>query len=234
MQRSKKIISVDGVTKRYGEFVALHDISFDLYQGDILAIIGPNGSGKSTLVKVLLGIERASEGSVIIHTKKGLRSIGYVAQSFSFDRTIPITIYEFMSLDVCRTDEHKAHRMIIDSLSSVGMGGREDRLLGTLSGGQLQRVLIARALLHKREVIILDEPDANVDIEGEEAIYSLIKTLNEAHSVSFIIVSHELDFVDRFANKVLCLNTDMICHGVPRDVLTPQTMNDLFTKRHKH
>lgn len=222
------IISVQGITKRYGDVLALRDISFDVHVGEMLAIIGPNGSGKSTLAKIILGLEEANKGIVSINAPHTIRDIGYVPQRFSFDRSTPITVQEFLELQGCKNKEHEEKQMIKRALTSVGADALANKRLGTLSGGQLQRVLVARALLHEKKILILDEPNASIDVEGEKAMYDLLKELNEKQGVTIIVVSHELEFVSQYAETVLCVNCSMVCHGDPKKILSKHALDHLY------
>ncbi|MBU0660628.1 metal ABC transporter ATP-binding protein [Patescibacteria group bacterium] len=223
-------IQVKNVTATFHETTALDHVSFDIQKGSIVAIIGPNGSGKTTLLKHIIGIETPQEGSVCIDGKspKQMRhAIGYVPQKFDFDRSIPITVYEFMALDRCGTDKHGVNN-IDRVLKEVGAMGVKNQKLGTLSGGQFQRVMIARSLLHQKEILIFDEPSTGIDMAGEETIYDLIVDINKKNNTTCIIVSHELNIVHKYAQQVLCLNKKKICYGVPETVITPETLTALF------
>ena len=227
-KEKETIISIEDITKEYGGVLALHNITFDIHAGEMLAIIGPNGSGKSTLTKIILGLESANTGKVKIHTKRGIRDIGYVPQRFSFDRTTPITVKEFLELQGCKNKKHEKHTTIKEALTSVGAEAFMDQRLGTLSGGQLQRVLVARALLHEKKILILDEPNSNIDVKGEQAMYDLLQKVNKEKDVTIIVVSHELEFVSQYADTVLCINCSMVCHGDPKSTLTKKGMHHLY------
>ena len=150
----KKVIEVKNLTYKFDDFVALDKINFDVGKGDIVAIIGPNGSGKSTLLKCIIGMNKPTDGSVKIFGKNPrqvVKNIGYVPQNFEFDRNIPITVYEFMGLEKCGELKH-SHSNIKNVLKDVGLSNVEQKKLGELSGGQFQRVMIARALLHEKKI----------------------------------------------------------------------------------
>lgn len=225
---TQNIIEVKDITKKFGDVLALHNISFTVKKGEMLAIIGPNGSGKSTLMHILLGLETATKGRVKIHSPHGIRDVGYVPQRFFFDRSIPITVGEFLELQGCKKKEHAHKHSIGIALRSVGADHLLKQKLGTLSGGQLQRVLIARALLHEKQILILDEPNSHIDSEGEQAMYDLLKKLNQEHGVTVIVVSHELEFVSKYADTVLCINCSLTCHGDPKKTLTEQALGHLY------
>lgn len=231
MPKRKPLITVKNLTKSYNEVVVLDDISFTVPKGELLAIIGPNGAGKSTLLKILLGLESATSGSVkIANPNKGCLGdrVGYVPQSFQFDRTLPITVREFLDLVSCGKNKHCNLAPVQKVLESVSMTGFEEKKIGVLSGGQLQRVLIARALLHNRDILILDEPAAGIDTSGQVALYDLLASLVKEHGITALVVSHEIDFVSEYATSVLCLNHKVVCHDVPKKALSKKTMDDLY------
>lgn len=236
MPRKKKaIVSVKNVGKKYGDFEALKNITFDIERGKILAIIGPNGSGKSTLAKIILGLEKPTTGSVLVDRSNRSNPIGYVPQRLKFDRSIPMTVSEFLDLSACRDKKHCATKAQVEEvLHSVGMKDHRDRMLGVLSGGQFQRILIARALLHERELLILDEPDAGVDEESEKAIYEVLKEMNEKRGVTIVVISHELDFVTAYSDTVLCVNCSMVCYGDSKTTLKKDSMVHLYGSKHNH
>jgi len=227
---NQPVIVVKNLTYKFGDFVALDNVSFAIEQGDMTAIIGPNGSGKTTLLKNIIGVCEPTVGSVKIFGKQPhqvIKSIGYVPQKFEFDRDIPITVYEFMALEKCGKSKHgcaNIHR----ALQEVGLNNIEKNKLGELSGGQFQRVMIAKALLHEKEILIFDEPSTGIDIVGEQTIYDLIKKINRDRGTTCLIVSHELNVVNKYANKVICLNKKMICSGIPETVITPENLKQLY------
>ena len=165
-------IQVDKLNCSFDNVKVLQDISFSVKKGEIVLIIGPNGSGKTTLLKNIIGLYKPDSGSVLIDSlapKKVLKKIAYIPQRFDFDRNIPITVYEFMSLEKCGKKNHSCSN-ISQRLNDLGLSSFENRKLGDLSGGQFQRVMIARALLHEKEILILDEPSTGIDIGGGDTI----------------------------------------------------------------
>lgn len=231
MDRSIPIIQVNNLTKSYQKQTVLEDISFTVSSGSVLAIIGPNGAGKSTLVKMLLGLEAQTSGSVRIDGQKpeAVRErIGYVPQRFTFDRTVPITVHEFLMLAACEEKEHSRTSVVDRALQEVGLPHIGNQQLGALSGGQFQRVMIARAIMHHKDILILDEPATGVDIAAEKTIYDFIRKLNEERGVTVLLISHELDIVFRFATQVICLNKRLVCHGVPKQVITKDVLQEMY------
>lgn len=224
-------IHVENVSKTFGEFTALEDISFDIQKGALVALIGPNGSGKSTLARLLVGLEKPTVGSVSIDGNPPevlSQQLGYVPQRFSFDRTTPMTVREFLRLSTCGKSHHEHKEAIEQALHEVEMAHIVEKQLGVLSGGQLQRVLIARALLHERNILILDEPLAGIDVAGETVFYEFLQKMNKEKGITCIIVSHELDFVFRFASQVLCVNKRLMCRGIPHEVLTREVLEEMY------
>lgn len=227
-------IDLNSVSYAYtpGE-TTLDDISFSIPHGSICALVGPNGSGKTTLLKIMIGLLVPAKGSVAVLGKPPKESkafIGYVPQRFSFDRTFPITVYEFlrMSHPFCSRTEIHEH------LCRIRMDGNIDARLGALSGGQLQRVLICRALLSDPAALFLDEPVSGVDIGGEQTFYELIAHLHREYNTTIVMVSHELDVVANFADLVLCVNKRLVCEGKPEHVFTQETLTELYGKQAAH
>jgi len=207
----------------------LQDVSFSIPRGSIAAIIGPNGSGKTTLLKVLLGFLIPQRGKVLVlgRTPQQARGeVAYVPQRFTFDKSFPITVMEFLQLSHPKCSKEK----IVQYLSHLNMGGMLNMKLGTLSGGQLQRVLIERAMLGDPKVLFLDEPAAGIDIGGERTFYELVLHLHREHRSTVVMVSHELDVVANYANHVLCLNRKLLCQGRPEQALSPETLRELYGK----
>lgn len=220
---SAAFIEITGVEKRYGGKAVLENISFPVQKGEILSIIGPNGAGKSTLVKIILGLEKPDKGKVEIEgmpPKQARTRIGYVPQKFSFNRQIPMTVEEFWKIST-RDAESAAH------LNEVGLGYALDKELKDLSGGELQRFMVARALGAKKDIIVLDEPSAGIDVSGQKTLYELIHQINK-NGATIIIISHELDVVFRHATTVLCLNKRALCHGVPKGVIDERVLRELY------
>ncbi|MBI3627061.1 metal ABC transporter ATP-binding protein [Candidatus Uhrbacteria bacterium] len=233
----ENIIEVKDLSVKLGGHPILRGISFTVREQEILAIIGPNGSGKSTLVKALLGLLPHS-GQIKMPSLR----IGYVPQYLDFDRSFPVTVEEFFLMNLPRAGfwlrSAETAEEIKKYLRYTGAGKLYGKPLGTLSGGELQRVMIACALTGNPEVLILDEPLAGVDVGGEESIQDLIEKLHKEFKLTIIMVSHDLDIVSRHASSVVCLNGEMVCFGSPADVLTNENLNKLYGQvkgfYHKH
>lgn len=214
------LISADRICVRFGGAEVLHDVSLSVRPGEIVTILGPNGSGKSTLIRALLGIVRVAHGTVT--RAAGLR-LGYVPQKLSVDRTMPMTVRRFLSLPVRVSDDAAS-----EVLARVGVEGVEGRQMAALSGGQFQRVLLARALLSAPQLLILDEPTQGLDQPGEAAFYQLIEAVRSETGAAVLMVSHDLHVVMAASDRVICLNGHVCCEGTPRVVSNAPEYRALF------
>ncbi len=226
-------ISVRNCSVSYGGNVVVDGVSFDIKAGSVTALIGPNGSGKTTVLRAILGLVPLRSGEITILGKHlhVLRTfIGYVPQRFEFDRTFPITVGEFMDLARrlhCR--QHVPPSRILDKIKEVGL--TRDILgqnLGQLSGGQLQRVLIAQAIINDPTILFLDEPSSGVDISGEATIYHLIEHLNREHNTTVVMVSHDIGMISHIVDTVICVNRKLLCYGPPSTALTAHKLEEVF------
>tara|TARA_B100000945_G_scaffold313092_1_gene308563 strand:- start:958 stop:1707 length:750 start_codon:yes stop_codon:yes gene_type:complete len=194
-------------------------VSLEVEKGKIVTLIGPNGSGKSTTAKIALGIYKKFEGTVEKFTNK----IGYVPQKISIDWTLPLRVADFMVLtdDLDKGD-------INEALALTGVDHLIDKNLGNLSGGEFQRVLLARAISRKPELLVLDEPVQGVDFTGEIALYQLIKKISEKLNCGILLISHDLHTVMSATDHVVCLNGHVCCSGSPIDVAKNKEYKALF------
>jgi len=229
-----KIVDVKGVSVEFGRRKILDNINFQLDRGEFLIIIGPNGAGKSTLLKAILGLI-PFKGEIHIFGKdirklsrKERERIGYVPQKFLHEREFPITVEELINLSIGKVERRE--EIVNNFLSLLGIEDLRKKVIGELSGGQLQRVFITRALVRSPEILIMDEPLSGIDISGEKTFYELVNFLHRELKISIILVSHDVTVVDRFADKVLCLNKRMVCFGKPREVLSEKSLESLYGK----
>ena len=214
------LISAKGVSLNYGAASVLQDVDLTIEAGEIVTVIGPNGSGKSTLLRALLGAKEPAAGSI---TRKGGLRIGYVPQRLAFDANMPLTVRRFLSLPT----RHSADE-IASMLARVGVAGFEARQLVSLSGGQFQRVLLARALLGRPDVLMLDEPTQGLDQPGIAAFYQLLEEVRREMGCAVLLVSHDLHVVMSASDRVICLNGHICCEGTPTVVSEAPEYRALF------
>lgn len=214
------LLSAQDLTVRFNGEDVLSGVSLAVNPGEIVTILGPNGSGKSTLLRALLGIVPLSAGQV--SRAPDLR-LGYVPQKLSVDRSMPMTVRRFLSLPL-RVNDAEATA----ALARVGLPDVEQRQMAALSGGQFQRVLLARALLVKPQLLILDEPTQGLDQPGEAAFYRLIEEVRRETGAAVLMVSHDLHVVMAASDRVICLNGHICCEGTPRVVSNAPEYRALF------
>jgi zinc transport system ATP-binding protein len=205
-----------------GKRVLLQNISLSLQPGEIVTLIGPNGAGKTTLVKALLGLLPLASGSV--HRKPGLR-VGYMPQQLKLNPMLPITVHRFLQ----QTGEPRT--LIQQALAETGVDNLAQQSLHTVSGGELQRVLLARALLRKPDWLVLDEPAQGVDINGQAELYRLFADLRDRYQCGVLLVSHDLHLVMAATDTVICLNQHICCQGHPEHVSQHPEYLQLFGQR---
>ena len=198
------------------------DVSLEVEKGKIVTLIGPNGSGKSTTAKIALGIYKDIKGKVQKFTDK----IGYVPQKISIDWTLPIRVSDFMTLTMDLKEQE-----INDSLELTGVKHLKDNDLRNLSGGEFQRVLIARAISKKPDLLVLDEPVQGVDFKGELSLYELIKKISDELGCGILLISHDLHVVMSATDYVVCLNGHVCCSGTPQSVVNDSKYKELFGDR---
>ncbi|MBE9004463.1 metal ABC transporter ATP-binding protein [Fortiea sp. LEGE XX443] len=257
-------LKVDGLTVYQGNYLALRDVSFELLPGTDTAIVGPNGAGKSTLVKAILDLIPCQAGKIEIFghstTKLGtLRHyLGYMPQNFIFDRSFPISVSELVGLGW--TDElkkqnpkakakylqfsrlwkqnHEKIKAVTKALRRTGVDHLRHQSIGTLSGGQLKRVLLAYCLVMPRKLLVLDEAFAGVDMQGAADFYVLLNELKQEEGWTILQVSHDIDMVSRHCDRVLCLNQTVVCTGQPEIALSPENLLATyglgFSRYHHH
>ena len=214
------LIHAENITVRRDGRKILHDVSLQIGQRDFITIVGPNGAGKSMLLKCLMGFYAPDHGTVLRQSK--LR-IGYVPQRLVADRVIPITVGKFLRL------RKKVDREIVrQTAEETSTSHLLDKPLSVLSGGELQRVLLARALLDNPELLVLDEPAQNLDLSGQLALYQLLERIYRERNVSILMVSHDLHLVMSCTQQVICLFHHVCCAGAPQTVAKDPEFISLF------
>lgn len=234
------ILKVEDLTVYQGSHPAVTNVSFELLPRTDTAIVGPNGAGKSTLVQAILGLIPAS-GTVQIFGRPLERlghlrhRIGYIPQNFIFDRTFPLSVAELVGLAWVKrrgfwswqSDPQKS-AAVAQALEQVGMHHQRHQAIGTLSGGELKRVLLAYCLVVPRYLLVLDEAFAGVDAQGETEFYTLLNQLRQDHHWTILQVSHDLDMVNHHCDRVLCLNRSLVCQGRPETALSPENLLNAY------
>ncbi len=254
------ILKVEGLTVYQGKYLALRDVSFKLLPGTNTAIVGPNGAGKSTLVQAVLDLIPRNSGTVEIFGRPITRlgklrhRIGYMPQNFIFDRSFPISVGELVSLGWIDEGEEERRKKSFfsrmwgkntEKIAAVKQAlQRTDALhlheaaIGTLSGGQLKRVLLAYCLVMPRQLLVLDEAFAGVDAQGTAEFYSLLNELKLQEGWTVLQISHDIDMVNQHCDRVICLNQTIVCTGKPEVALSPQnllaTYGPSFTRYQHH
>ncbi|MBI4117142.1 MAG: metal ABC transporter ATP-binding protein [Parcubacteria group bacterium] len=220
------ILKVENLSVQFDGNKVLQDLSFEVKKGEIMAVVGPNGAGKTVLFRTLLGLVPYS-GKFLWQTGA---KVGYVPQRFIVERDMPLSVKEFLNykggknktaevLKWVGLHNHDEHHLIHHLLN---------RPLGVLSGGELQKVLIAFALLGNPKVLLFDEPTTGIDLGGEETIYNLLKKLRDEHDLTVIFISHDIHVVYKYASSVLCINKEKVCFGPPHEALNTEELRKLY------
>lgn len=228
------VIQIEDVSFAYpfGPPVLEH-IDLEVDEGEFVGLVGPNGGGKTTLLKIMLGLLRPASGRVRVlgrPPEEGRSEIGYVPQFATFPRSFPISVRDTVLMGrlgktrpvfgYTRADRAAAEAV----MQRTHIQALEGTPIERLSGGQLQRVLVARALVCEPRILILDEPTANIDLRGEEDIFDLLKALNR--QLTIVLVSHDISFISRYVNRVACLNRTLICHGT--EAISGEVIEQLY------
>ena len=223
------LISLTGISlKRDGKTI-LQEVDLSVCAGEIVTLIGPNGAGKSTLVKIALNLLKPDRGTV--QPRPGL-SVGYIPQKIELDRTLPLTVGRFLQLELRhRTSTRQTLVHALDQAGAPGLRELLDSPLQSVSGGEMRRVLLARALLRNPHLLIMDEPGAGMDIPGQAELYRLIQAIRERRHCGILLVSHDLFMVMAATDRVFCLNRHLCCSGQPEDVRRHPQFLALFGDR---
>jgi zinc transport system ATP-binding protein len=214
------LISVDNIVLTHHGKSVLDKVSFELKQGEFLTIIGPNGAGKSSLIKVLLGLIKTDSGN--IKRAKNIK-LGYTPQTFSPNPFMPLQVIDFLNLN-----QKVALDFLHETAELTGIKGLLNAPLKSLSGGEMQRVLLTRALLGKPNVLILDEPAQNLDIDGQMQLYKLIQDIHQKQGCAVLMISHDLHRVMKESTQVLCLYHHICCMGKPETLIKDSQFNTLY------
>ncbi len=240
------ILKIEGLTVYQGSYLAIRDVSFELLPGTDTAIVGPNGAGKSTLVKAILDLIPHNVGTIEIFGRP-MKQLGnlhhllaYMPQHFIFDRSFPISVSELVGLGWVKSPQQSQRKSsffkrlwqpdkeksaaIAEALNRTDAYHLRHQTIGTLSGGQLKRVLLAYCLVMPRKLLVLDEAFAGVDVQGIADFYVLLNELKQQEGWTILQVSHDIDMVSRHCDRVLCLNQTVVCTGKPEIALSPQNL----------
>ncbi|MGC8668782.1 MAG: metal ABC transporter ATP-binding protein [Chthonomonadales bacterium] len=226
------ILSVKGLKVVVGGRVLLEHVSLTVDRGEIVALIGPNGAGKTTLLKAILGLIPLTAGEVLLFGKPlnmlgpNRDRLGYVPQNMELDRSVPITVEELIGVYTPR--RYLGPGAIRRALAEVDAERLARQRVGALSGGELQRVLIAMSLLRDPALLFLDEPATGVDREGQKLLYDTLEHLRSERGIAVLMVSHDFSVVYRHASRVVCINRRLMCAGIPSEVLTEETLEHLY------
>ncbi len=225
------VVKIENLTVSYPDVKALDNINFTIDEKDFLGIIGPNGAGKSTLFSCMLGLNNQYDGSIfffgqdIRKSKKYLKDVGYVPQKPVFEKNFPATVREVVRMGLRKkSSEDRVDKVLQD----VWIHELSHKRIGELSGGQQQRVFIAKALVGEPKILILDEPVTGIDSQSTELFFGILQELNKKQNITIIWSSHDLDAVNKLANKVACLDKTLFFHGISQDFFS----NDELVKKY--
>lgn len=253
----KSVLEVKDLKIGYNNHLAVDNISFDVKEGDLLGIVGPNGAGKTTLFRAILGLQQYS-GKIKLFGFEGskyrsiLPLIGYVPQKIAFEPNFPATVYDIVSMGVisekkiikganliqeCGCCWNRIYKKIgnnkdkiTEALNTVGLESLRNRRIGELSGGELQRVFIAKSLVKDPLIMILDEPVTSVDVESQTKFYNVIKKINEENNITIVWSSHDLDAISKYANRVACMNRKLFFHGEKEKFFSDKELLKTYTE----
>ncbi len=218
-----RLLEARGIGLTRGDRVILENVDLDISEGEVVTLIGPNGSGKPTLLRILLGLERPDAGN--LHRRSGL-TIGYVPQRLTISPTLPLSTRQFLQLP-----HRQPQGKVEQALRETAVEHLAEAQVHALSGGEFQRVLLARALLHEPELLVLDEPAQGIDFNGQLDLYQLIDRVRQDRGCGVLLVSHDLHLVMAATDQVICLNRHVCCSGEPEAVSQHPAYMALFGPR---
>ncbi len=234
------IVDVEDLCVQYpGRFHALEQITLQVFENDLLGLIGPNGAGKSTLLAVLLGLLKPTSGSVRLFgepiSPKNLRRVGYLPQrSHAADSNFPASVFETVMMGmapragVFHRLGSKDRNKVLETLELLNISDLKDRKIGQLSGGQSQRVFLAKSLVSEPRLLLLDEPTSGIDIQSKSEFYRTLEKLNHDMGITIILSSHDIGVVTKLANRVACLNTTMFFHGTTSEFAQSTVLSKMY------
>ena len=238
VSESQMVVEVEDVRLAFDAQPVLRGVHLRVPRGQLVALIGPNGAGKTTLLRCLLGLQKIDSGIIRLFGNSNLREvlprIGYVPQRLTLERSFILSVREFLALRLSETrhwfwhSHRRTDTLLRAGLAEIGVEPLLDRPLAQLSGGQLQRVLIAFSLLQRPELLLLDEPTAGVDSPGEKTFYDLIAEIQRRYQLTVILVSHDLSMVYRHASWVYALNGVVCCEGPPEVVMNAESLKEAY------
>lgn len=238
-------LEVKNINFKYQGLPVLENISFKIFSGDYVGIIGPNGAGKTTLLKIILGIIKPTTGQVSIFGEKledfkDKYLISYIPQRISQADNFPATVEEIVisgrtaRLKLGENLSNKDFQSITKAMEIAGVEHLKNKIIKKLSGGERQRVFIARALASKPKILILDEPAVGIDIASQEKFYSFLAKLNKEFRLTILFVSHDIDVVTHETKSILCLNRNLICHGLSKEIIKGNYLRKLYGDKMKY
>ena len=224
---TSKLVKCKKLSVSYGKRIILNDISFAISEKEIITIIGPNGSGKSSLLRVICDLQQASSG--VVEVEKNL-IIGYMPQKFHIDKVLPLTVRRFLRLNAIENNLRSVNE-VEDIAAKFDVIHLLKQQIHDISGGEMQRVMLARALLLHPNLLVLDEPTQGLDIHGQAEFYGLIEQIRKEYGCAILMVSHDLNMVMASTDRVLCINHHICCEGTPEDINDHPEYIALFGKR---
>ncbi|MDX1795456.1 MAG: ATP-binding cassette domain-containing protein [Hydrogenovibrio sp.] len=222
-----RLIQAENITHRFGDQTVLQNVDLTLRRNEIVTLIGPNGAGKSTLLKILIKLIKPTQGRV---WQAPNLTIGFMPQKIQVDISLPMTVKRFLQLGFHSQSQQKTNSstVLMETVELLKISALLDSPIQKISGGEMQRVLLARALVRKPDLLVLDEPVQGVDLQGQIELYHLINEIKEKQGCGILMVSHDLHIVMKSTNQVLCLNQHLCCSGHPQSVSESAEFKTLF------